>query len=170
MAHEVFEQVCEVIQDELERQQNVLAVCKAQRAALSANDIEAVEARTAALESLIRDAVGAEAQRHAVLRSAVDYCELPPERQTMTHLVEELPQPWSSRLSHLQKQLKSTIQETQQVNRANARTIHRSRQMTDRCFAALRGSENDPPGAYDENGAEPLAQRQETPALLDHRG
>ena len=68
----VLDELCEVLQDELERQENVLAVCRAQGQAARARDVAYLEAKAAALCSLIRETVNAEQERLRLVRAVVE--------------------------------------------------------------------------------------------------
>ena len=166
----LLDTLCDVLEDELERQQNVLAVSKALRDALLAHDAEVVEARTQALDTLIRDTTTAETDRHDILRKVVDYYELPTQRQTMSDLVRQLPEPWCNRLAHIQRGLQETIRETKRVTTVCTRVVRRSRQLTERCLAVLNRCEVIRPAAYDALGNEPSHAPHAVPALIDQRG
>ncbi|MBM3290178.1 MAG: hypothetical protein FJY92_08515, partial [Candidatus Hydrogenedentes bacterium] len=65
--YDLLEKLCSGLDDEIERQETVLAVCRAQIDAIGARDLNAFEARTAALDVLVRDAAHAQAARAGVI-------------------------------------------------------------------------------------------------------
>jgi len=166
---EALEMLCGVLDDELERQETVLAVTEAQQNAILANDAANVEARTAALEILIRETVQAEAERHCVLRKVVEHFDLPPERHTMTDLIAVAPEPWRSRLSEYQTRIRDTVNRTRAYVRTNRRVLRQSIRVVDQCLSAIQRCEETTAARYGADGMEP-ARKQRTPSLLDQKG
>ncbi len=167
--NELFETLCDLLDDEVERQENVLTVCNAQREAVIARDLDAIAARTGALEVLIRDSIQAQTERHKILRPIVEHFGLEPEQQTMTHLIEVTPEPWKTRLADLQTRMRSTVEKTRLAVRANAKVARRSKRMTDDLIRALRHEHRHQQNGYCEHGTEEAAGTG-TPVLMDRRG
>ncbi|GMV99807.1 MAG: hypothetical protein AMXMBFR84_09460 [Candidatus Hydrogenedentota bacterium] len=165
---ELLESLCQVLDEELERQENVREICRSQHHALVAHDIESVEARTQGLEQLIRDAVAAEHRRLEVVRAIVPLLGMMPESATMTNLIAAAPQPWSDRLAYFQTALKNTVEETRRFVRASAQVSRRTLRALSHCMETLQRSDT-AGSAYDRQGNGPAA-RSAAPALLDHRG
>lgn len=161
--------LCNLLDDEVERQENVLAVCNAQRDAVLARDLDSLAARTSALELLIRESITAQAKRHDTLRPIVDRFGLEPGRQTMTHLIEAAPEPWKTRLHGLQKRMRETVEKTRVAVRANAKVTRRSKRMTDGLIRALRQEHQRYQDEYTALGAE-KSSRSGNPVLMDQRG
>lgn len=115
-----FKQLAAVLDQELERQENVLSLCRAQGEAVSAHDAETLVARTQALRLLLEDTLGAERARVAVVRDLVELLNLPVERQTLTGLIAVAPAPWDRRLREYQVRLREVLEATRGVVRANA--------------------------------------------------
>lgn len=163
-----LDELCAVFDAELERQQNILAVCRVLGDAARAHDVEYLEAKTAALEVLIRDTAGAEAERHRLLRHIVDYYELSPKQQTLTRLAATVPQPWRRRMEEFQRAIQTTLLETGKVVRENAGVIRRSIKVVGQLLNVFQQAAVQP-GQYDAQGAEP-PRREHRPALMDQKG
>jgi hypothetical protein len=161
--------LCDLLDDEVERQENVLAVCNAQRDAVLARDLDALAARTSALELLIRESIHAQAKRHETLRPIVEHFGLEPNRQTMTHLIEVSPEPWKTRLHDIQVRMRLTVDKTRAAVRVNAKVTRQSKRMTDGLIRALRQEHQRNQGGYTDLGAE-NAGRIGSPVLMDQRG
>lgn len=165
----LMDSLCEQLDDEVERQQNVLAVCTAQREAVFARDLDALSSRTSALEILIRESIQAQTKRIETLRPIVDHFGLSPDRQTMTHLIEASPEPWKSRLQDVQHRLRDTVERIRVAVRANARVTRQSKKVTDDLIRALRQEHHHYQHGYSDRGAEQSARGGE-PVLMDQRG
>lgn len=162
--------LCDLLDDEVERQENVLAVCNAQREAVFARDLDALAARTSALEALIRESIQAQTKRIETLRPIVDHFGLEPERQTMTHLIEVSPEPWKSRLQDLQHRLRKTVERIRVAVRVNAKATRRSKKVTDDLIRVLRQEHQHHQSGYSDSGAEETTQAGSRPVLMDQRG
>jgi hypothetical protein len=165
---EVLEALCEVLDSELERQENVLGICRAQQDALYAQDLEYLEAKAAALNALVREAVTGEKDRHRLFRVLVDHHELPPERHTLTELIALSPEPWKSRLRYFQSRLRTTLAETRRFVRLNYALMRRSLQVVAQCMETLTQCAAHADG-YDAKGEAPSHLRREA-NLLDQKG
>jgi hypothetical protein len=144
-------------------------VTEAQQNAILANDAANIDAKTAALEILIREAAQAEAERHRVLRKVVEHFDLPPERQTMTELVAVAPEPWRSRLAESQTRIRNTVSRTRAYVRTNRRVLRQSMRVVDQCLSAIQHCEETGAARYGADGMEP-ARNQRAPSLLDQKG
>ena len=167
--NDTLDTLCAVLDDELERQETVLAVLEAQQEAIRVQDIEELEARTEALGELIREAVQADVERQCVLRQVVEHFDLPEERQTMTDLIAVAPEPWRSRMQDFQVQVRDVVKKTQEFARANRRVLRHSLQVVDHCMDALHQCQTAVGADYDANGHEPRPAVR-SPALLDKKG
>jgi len=108
------------LEEELERQENMVAVCAAQAEAAVARDIEALEARTSALHVLIEDAARAQSRRLAATATLVETLGLPVEQQTLSSLIAAVPSPWRERYQEVQSRIQSVLaQSTAHVRRNN---------------------------------------------------
>ncbi len=141
---ELLDTLCTVLDRELERQENVLALCRAQQEDIRTRNAAGLEKKAAALQALLRDAIGGEFERHRVLRDLVETLELPPARQTLSELIAAVPDPWSSRLRFYQGRLQETLHETRRLVRENSLALRRSMQFVGQC---LRLVQVEAPGA-----------------------
>jgi hypothetical protein len=164
----LFQDVIDALDAELERQENVLAVCRAQQSALLAQDSELVEAKNEALQLIIRETVEAEAARNDSVRALVETLGLPVDHQTMTGLIGVAPEPWATRLREVQVRLQSTLVETRRAVRNNARIARRSLRVVNQCLDTVYQVQSTVDG-YDGKG-ETAAELRETPSLIDQKG
>lgn len=164
----VLDRLCDLLDEELERQELVLAVTRSQEEAIMARDIGCIQQKTAALEGLIRDAAQAEKDRKALMETVAQEYGLAPEKQSMSGLISVAPGPWADRLRHFQKELRGVLEQTRRAVHANRRTLRQSQRIVQQCIRSLQPGTS-PPGDYTATGADsPLANRQ--PALIDQRG
>jgi hypothetical protein len=165
----VLEQLCEHFDDELERQQNVLVVCRALGQGARAHDHEYLEAKTAALHVLLRQAVAAEQVRLALVRRVVDHFELSESQQTLSGLIAAVPEPWCQRMQEFQVLMRATLESTRRLVRENNRVMRRALTVLNETMNALALCEPEHPGSYDGQG-EGRGRTRTAPALIDHRG
>jgi hypothetical protein len=165
----LLETLCNLLEGEIERQGSFLAVCNAQREAVSVRDLDAISARTSAIEILIRESIQAQTLRQEALKPIVRHFGLSPEQQTMSHLAAVTPEPWRSRLKDLQQRMQLTVEETRRAVRANAKVVRNSKRVNDCLIAALRNERQAPRTGYCSNGSE-YAACTEQPVLVDRRG
>lgn len=167
--NELLATLCDLLDEELERQENILAVCRAQGKAAQGRNVADLESKTAALNALISEAGAVERTRSKLMLQTVEAFGLPPERQTLTHLIEVAPEPWKSRLKHFQERLRSTLHQTSRVVRGNSLLFRRSLNAIGKAFRMLRQCFPAAPSSYDVRGGE-IAGRQLGPAVIDQRG
>ncbi len=163
----LLDDLCALFDEELERQANVLAVCRAQAEAARAHDLAALEARTRALDILMDEAAAAEQLRNRLLLQIVGRTGLSRDRQTLSGLIAIAPGPWNVRMASFQAGLRDAAAETRQTVAANTRLFGRSL----RIFGAvLRGLSGEPElGTYDCGGRGP-AQTLPHSTLVNARG
>lgn len=166
---EILERLCAHCDDEAERQETMLDVCRAQLAAARSHDIEQLEAKTAALFLLIKEEAEAEKGRLEILRSLVDRLGLPVQKQTLSFLISAVPEPWASRLAEFQTRFRTAISETQGTARESNRIIRKSLRVLDRAVAAAVRCSPLPPNAYDALGND-TATAVPHAAILDRSG
>lgn len=166
---ELLDSLCEHFDDELERQQNVLAVCRALGQGARVQDHEYLEAKTAALHVLLRQAMAAEQVRLALVHEVVDHYQLPEDRQTLSGLITVVPAPWQSRMQEFQLLMRATLETTRRLVRENNRVLRRSLYVVNQTLAAMDLCEPGGAGAYNGAGGE-VVRAQLVPALVDQRG
>lgn len=168
-ADDLMDRLCEHFDEELERQQNVLVVCRALGRGARAHDHEYLEAKTAALHILLRQAIAAEQVRLTLVRKVVDYFELPEEQQTLSGLIAVTPDPWRQRMMEFQVLMRATLETTRRLVRDNNRVLRRSLQVVNQTLSALAQCEPEAIGNYNDMGGE-NARSRTSPALIDQRG
>jgi len=164
----LLDALCDLFDDERERQENVLAVSIAQGEAARAHDIELLEAKTEALTLLIREAARQERERISLVSAVVERYGLPFERQTLSDLIRIVPDPWARRMQEFQASMVSTLEQTRRVTRENRRLMRRSLKVVQRTLALLQ-PDSHPAGDYDATGEQP-APRGLVPSFIDQRG
>lgn len=161
--------LCDLLEDELERQQNVLALCVAQGQAARTHDLEYLEAKTAALGALIQEAVKAERERLHLVRQVVEDFQLPRAQQTLSDLIAAVPDPWKTRLCEFQGGIRAILAETSQVVRENNRIMRRSLHVVDEALNLMVDCVPAASAAYDARGAEPVRSHRE-PHVINQQG
>lgn len=169
MIEETLDTLCGLFQDELERQELVLAVLRSQQEAALAQDAPAVESKTAALQALIEESVHAEGQRHPVLRRVVEHYALPVERQTLSELIRVTPEPWRSRITDFQTRIRATVAKTQALVRENGGVFRRSLKIVDECLDILDCAAKTDAARYDAHGIR-RGRVERGPIAIDARG
>lgn len=164
---DLVEKLIDDLTAEVERQETVLAVCRAQLEAVHANDVAAIQARTEALATLVRETAHAQASRGALLVSVAKQLDLRAEQRTMTGLANALAEPWAGRVRHIQRRLRDAITETRRVVRLNALGLRRSLDFNQRLLACIALGPQ-PQSVYSD-GSDRYATAGR-PALIDQRG
>jgi hypothetical protein len=160
----IFEQLCEILEDELERQENVLAQCRAQQEAARMRDVAGLEARSSALQILFREATAAEPKRQQTVRQVAAELGLHEANPSLGVLVEASPEPWDGRLRHLQGRLRDTLQQSRNQARENAILFRRSLRTVTGCLQVFRLEAPNGAGHYTQSGHESAGTQ--SPALL----
>jgi len=164
--HAALEQLCLALDQELERQELLHGLVKAQYEAIHARDHKVLEARTEAISVLARDSRDAEHTRHTLFDQLAIAYELPADGRNMSGLIGACPAPYHGRLKALQTDLRELVASTQQQARDNGRLVQRS-------LRAVRGTlevaqpETQLAAGYPATHA---GARKTAPVLLDQRG
>ncbi len=166
---DLFTALCEIFDDELERQRNVLDVCLAQGAAARARDVEHLEAKTTALAILIQEAVEAEAHRMEVVQRLVEHYRLPVEQQTLSGLIAVAPEPWKSRMREFQTEIRKVLESVKSVARENDALIRQSIHHVNEALNTLAECVEKPRQGYNARGAK-LGAAAIQPAMIDRQG
>jgi len=166
---DMLDGLCDYFDDELERQQNVLVVCRAIGQAARSQDLEYLEAKTEALQVLLRQAMAAEQTRLALVGDVVGWYQLPAERQTLSGLIEEVPMPWQQRMREFQVLMRATLESTRRLVRENNLVLRRSLGVVSHTLAAMALCQPASHGQYDGQGGDATRLR-DTPTLVDQRG
>ena len=163
-----FDALCELLAQELERQETILALCHAQGDAARTHDIELLQARTAALTPLIQEAAQAENTRNRLLKDLAETLGLASARPSLSPLAAVAPEPWASRIRFYQTHLANVLKETRALVRVNAAILRSSLKVVAQAMKAIEQCEGPKSAGYDAGGFEPRPVRQ--PAMIDQRG
>ena len=166
---DVFAPLCDLLDDELERQTAVLAVCRAQGRALRARDAALLNRHTTSLELLVQEAAQLEPTREGLLHQLRERRGIPHTRATLTDLIHASGDPWRSRLLEFQMRMRRLIAETQAVVQANARLLSVSMKVIGSAIDSLEHAAGNPPGGYTAHGGDTRTCRLR-PALIDQKG
>jgi hypothetical protein len=166
---ELLGALCSYFEQELERQEMVLALCAAQGRAARAHDTEYLEANTEALGQLIHAAVRGEKERLVVVQALVGLLSLPPERQNLSSLVALATEPWSERLAFYQEQLQDVLAKIRVTVRENAPILRRSLRIVNGTLQTLEICASARDGRYDARGEEGNSNGL-PPNLIDSKG
>lgn len=168
MSHEI-EKLCDMLDDEIERQQNVSAVCEAQHKALCARDVEAIDARNNALELLALESGLEESERSALVAAISRRLDLVPERTRLSDLVSHAPDPWKSRLGERRSILCDLVLSNQRLVRRNQLIATKSKSIAEEWRDTLFGHLGEAGPAYCGQG-HTSKRVQGGPAMIDQRG
>jgi flagellar biosynthesis/type III secretory pathway chaperone len=164
-----MKELCDMLDDEIERQQNVGSVCIAQHDALCARDVELIDARNTALELLARDAELEANERQATVFRIAKALGLAPERTRLRDLAAHAPEPWKARLSDRRVALREVVQSNQRMVRRNQLIASKSRAIADDWRKALFEHLGESGPAYRGDGHTSISN-QDGPAVIDQRG
>jgi len=165
----LLDTMCDLLDEERERQETVLSICIAQGKAARVHDMEYLEAKTAALNILLQEFVEAEQRRNKIVSALMARYHLPPEKQTLSGLIEVLPEPWKSRIKEFQNAMRATLTKTRQAVMDNSGIIQRSMGVVQEAMEALVRCIPAPSRHYDAQGTE-LGQQATAANLFDQRG
>ena len=168
-AHEVLEALCNHFDEELERQETMLAICAAQGEAARAHDFEYLEAKTKAMIALQQEAIDAEAERLALVCQVVDVFELPVERQSLSDLIQVAPDPWRTRLHEFQLRMRTVIADVRRVSQENHAIMRRSLRVVNDALNTVMRFNPAAGSPYDATG-QAGSVRTAHPAVMDQRG
>ncbi len=166
---DLLNQLCGVLDDEIERQELALTLCEAQSDAAAAHDAAALNGRTEALNLVLRETVAAEETRLRVLCDLVARLELTEGQQTMSGLVAALDEPWRGRVAQRQKRLRMLLADVRAANQRTARILRKNMRRVQECLSFLDAPDAEKANRYDRSGHE-HGQRREALGLLDQRG
>lgn len=165
----MLDSLCDYFDEELERQQNVLVVCRAIGLAARSQDLEYLEAKTEALQLLLREAMESEETRLALVADVVDWYELPVEEQTLSSLIDVVPMPWEQRMREFQVLMRATLESTRRLVRENNQVLRRSMGVVNQTLSALALCQPESPGHYNNQGDD-ASRLRSMPSLIDQRG
>ena len=166
-----LEQLCTALEEELERQQNVLSVCVAQGQAARAHDLEMLEVKTLSLNRLLTDFVDGERKRADRTVAAARALGLDGDELRLSELIDVAPEPWKGRLTRTRKRLRTTLTKTRQTVLDNNAVIRRSLSVVSDALESLVDCFPAAPhaGGYTARGMG-RAPRVAQASVLDHRG
>ncbi len=169
---DLFETLCELFDDELERQENILLLCRKQGRAVRDNDTEALLEGTEALQNLTQEAADAEAQRRRLLEQVAGGYELPSDQQNLSGLIAVTPEPWKTRMRESQRRLRDVLREIEQAVQDNAQLLSASLEVVNNAIGAFEGAVKAiPDDTYTERGTTSAGNGlDEIPALIDQKG
>ncbi len=145
--------LCTLFDDELERQHSVLAIMRAQGEAARAFDLDALNARTDALDVLMNEALESERRRLELLETVVSHFSLDVEHQTLSDLIAVVPEPWKHRLMEFQTEVRATVDNTRSLVFENAQFIRRCLRGVETVVDTVQGTEpTEASRSYDAEG------------------
>lgn len=165
----LFEALCCSLDDEIERQENVLEVCNASRKAAQAHDVEYLEAKTCALVSLVQQAVQAESARKKLIDEIASNLGSVGKDRNLTALIAVAPHPWRERLSYYQTRLQGIVGGTRPVVISNMAALRAALRIVRHCLCQLEHGQEAAALSYNAGGMEP-SRKDRQPSLIDHRG
>lgn len=166
---EILDALCDHFDDELVRQETMLAICISQGEAARAHDFEHLEAKTASMQALQREAIEAEEERLSLVCQVVDAFDLPVEKQNLSDLIVAVPEPWKTRLREFQLRMAEVITEVRSTSRENNALMRRSLRVVNDALNTVLRFNPAANGHYDAAGQTGRAAGS-SPAVMDRRG
>lgn len=163
---QMLERLQTLLEDEIERQRTILAVCQAQGDAARVGDIDYLEAKTAILIEMLQEASAAERERDRVVGQLATASGCP--LATLSDLVAVAAEPYGSRLRHIQRQLLQVLAETRKVVHSNTVLFRGGLRIVTQTLRALDQATEPESATYD--AAAGGARRLPRPAVIDQRG
>lgn len=166
----LLDALCDHFDLELHRQRAVLKACCIQSEASRRHDVGSLESATEELSQLMAEALVSERERLLLLRELVSVLGLSEaSEQTLTRLIECVPDPWKSRMRDFQAQIRETLAATRDVVRGSAGYMRRAGRVVDGCIEHVIGKPKDREDAYDCEGRAPNGSMP-APALINTAG
>jgi hypothetical protein len=159
------------LEDEAERQETVVVLCREQMEAARTHDYERLIERTTALEILNRDALSAHGERTRLLADVVRVTgvTVDSENVRLADVAAGMPEPWRSRVMDLRNRIRTATSESAALVRSNSVWFRHAL----RVMANMRGVVSQfvqtQPGQYDARGLD-AASGGLVPAVVDQRG
>lgn len=166
---EQLDRLCALLDAEIQRQEDLRSILKAQQEALLAQDVPNLQARTAAMELLTRETAQAQTLRDEILRPLKLSMGLDSVRPGLSELVAAVSDSWSRRLKELQDTLRAVVSENRGLVRSNARLLRRSMRFTEDLLGAFQDFADTLARSYDEYGAGAVSSGS-NPSMIDQRG
>jgi len=165
--HNALESLLALLEEEIARQERVLAATRAQGKAARDRDMKALETQTAALMALAQESAHAEVARKRLL------CKILgtgiPDGATLGGIIALAPEPFASRLREFQARLKNLLHATREETRTNTVVMRLSLRVVGRALSAVEPYRQACSAGYAANGQEP-ASTTWLPALIDQKG
>lgn len=140
-----FSALCVLLDEELERQENILLLMEAQNEAIRARDLASIDARTVALASLCADAATAECRRTEIAAKLAEDSGVP-VAGTLRQIADAAPQPWRDRLLWYRTRLNEVVKKISYAARQNSLLLKTGIKNLDRIFHELTGADQSPGG------------------------
>ena len=173
----LLEQLCRNLEDEVQRQESILAVCRAQGEAVRSNNIENLESQTQRVVSLLQEAAEAEKDRNRLVGRLATQCGCP--LATLSDLVAVAAGPCGEHLRHIQKRLRSVLAETRKVVHGNTVLFRGGLRLVSQTVRSLQSAEvsaqdslhgiTPESASYTASGTA-ATRRLPRPAMIDQRG
>ncbi len=172
--HTAFEALFSLLEEEIVRQETVLAATRRQGEAARARDMKALEEQTASLMALAQEAAHADAARKRALRQILGVGAAP--GAALSEVIALAPEPYASHLRDLRTRLRLLLNAVREETRANTAWMRMSLKVVGRLLSAVEPYLQAWPAGYGANGAIVAIAGQEPassgmrPALIDRKG
>jgi uncharacterized protein YigA (DUF484 family) len=163
----LLDRLCVYFDAELERQENVLAICRAHGDAAKALDVDVIDKRTEALALVLAEAARAERERIEIVRALTESISDEPQAWSLSALIATVPNPWRRRLAEAQVRIRETVAESQTTIASNAYVMRRALRTVNGAIDTVLGPAN--AASYTPAGESPETQTRQA-ALLNTQG
>ncbi len=166
---DLWTQLSEGFDTELERQETLLSLCIAQGEAARAHDLEFLEAKTEAISVLAAESAQAEQTRQELVAQLGEQYGLSDFEPTLSSLIAVAPERHALRLRELQTRMREVTTQTRDKVSENSRVIRRALRVVQTALSVITRGGDAPSGHYGRAGEEKNAPLRHA-ALLDRKG
>lgn len=104
-----LDEICNVLEEQAERQETLVAVCLAQLQAGFDGNIRYFNEKTSAMEYLLRETARAEFSRLELMKKICKHFNIDPPCERLREFAERVPEPWKSRILESCERIKVSV-------------------------------------------------------------
>ena len=158
--------LCDLLEDEIERQQNALEIRLTMAQAIRTRDVAALDAMTRALTLIVRESAEAEKTRLKLAAPLVDK-----DAPVLSDIMAVASFPWKLRLYEYQQRLEQLFNEIMIVSKENEALLARAIGIVSDALSSLAHCQGGLfPGNYTADGRNGAQGSVANPVIMDNKG
>ncbi len=158
--------LCDLLEDEIERQQNALEIRLTMTQAIRTRDMAALDAMTRALTLIVRESAEAEKARLKLVAPLMEK-----NAPLLSDIMAVAPFPWKLRLYEYQQRLEQLFNETMIVSKENEVLLARAIGIVSDALSSLSTCQEGLfPGNYTADGRNGAQGSAANPVIMDNKG